>query len=102
MPSSGLTPEIRRHGLEKAKEARHRRAVLRRQLKEGRLTLQEILASTEDDAIGQMRVRYLLQSLPHLGPVTAQRVMTEIGIDENRRVKGLGKRQRQALLEKLG
>ena len=49
-----------------------------------------------------MRVSYLLQSLPQVGKVTSRRIMKEIGIHENRRVQGLGKRQIEALMEKFG
>jgi ribosomal protein S13 len=43
-----------------------------------------------------------LESLPRIGKVRARQIMEEIGIDENRRVQGLGVRQKEALLNKLG
>ena len=49
-----------------------------------------------------MRVTYLLQSLPQVGKVTSEKLMREIGINENRRVQGLGKRQKEQLLKRLG
>ena len=49
-----------------------------------------------------MRVSYLLQSLPKVGKTTGQKIMAEIGIHENRRISGLGSRQVEALVEKLG
>ncbi|HKM17093.1 MAG TPA: nucleoid-associated protein, partial [Limnochordia bacterium] len=39
---------------------------------------------------------------PQVGKVTSKKIMEEIGINENRRVQGLGKRQINALLERLG
>ena len=48
-----------------------------------------------------MRVKYLLESLPQVGKITAAKLMEEIGIDEARRVQGLGSRQKAQLLEKL-
>ena len=48
-----------------------------------------------------MRVKYLLESLPQVGKITAAKLMEEIGIDEARRVQGLGARQKAQLLEKL-
>ena len=69
----------------------------------GSLTLNEALdrADTED-AIGRLKVVTFLESLPGVGKVKARRLMEEIGIAENRRVKGLGEQQRQALRQQLG
>ena len=41
------------------------------------------------------------ESLPNVGKITAVSIMEEIGINESRRVQGLGKRQLAMLLEKL-
>jgi ribosomal protein S13 len=81
---------------------RSKRAELRAKLKKGSLTLQEVLNSADDEVIARMRVTYLLQSLPQVGKVTSDKIMREIGINENRRVQGLGKRQRELLLQRLG
>ncbi len=97
-----LTPEQKARALEKAQEMRSKRAQLREQLKKGQTTLEEVLGSSEDEVIGKMRVVYLIQSLPQVGKVTSKRIMDEIGINENRRVQGLGKRQIDALLQRLG
>ncbi|MEG1997442.1 MAG: integration host factor, actinobacterial type, partial [Clostridiales bacterium] len=56
----------------------------------------------EDEVYAKMRVKYLLESLPQVGKITALKVMEEIGIDEARRIQGLGTRQKALLLEKLG
>ncbi|HEY8497187.1 MAG TPA: integration host factor, actinobacterial type [Limnochordales bacterium] len=97
-----LTPEEKRRALAKAQEMRSRRAQLRQDLKRGAVSLREVLARQDDEVVKKMRVAYLLQSLPHVGKVTTARVMQEIGIDANRRVQGLGSRQREALLERFG
>lgn len=97
-----LTPEEKLDALKKAQEMRSKRAAVRVKLKKGTLTLREILESTDDEVISRMRVTYLLQSLPQVGKVTSEKVMREIGINENRRVQGLGKRQKEELLERLG
>ncbi len=75
---------------------------MRSQLKKGIITLQDVLDAADDEVVARMRVVYLLESLPQVGKVTSAKLMKEIGINENRRVKGLGKRQRSELLEKLG
>jgi len=97
-----LTDEQKRQALKKAQEVRSKRAQIRARLKKGEMTLDEVLANADDDVIGKMRVAYLLESLPRIGKVRARQIMEEIGIDENRRVRGLGVRQKEALLNKLG
>jgi hypothetical protein len=97
-----LTDEQKRQALKKAQEVRSKRAQIRARLKKGEMTLDKVLANADDDVIGKMRVAYLLESLPRIGKVRARQIMEEIGIDENRRVRGLGVRQKEALLNKLG
>ena len=97
-----LTDEQKRQALKKAQEVRSKRAQIRARLKKGEMTLDEVLANADDDVIGKMRVAYLLESLPRIGKVRARQIMEEIGIDENRRCRGLGVRQKEALLNKLG
>ncbi|HHV93284.1 MAG TPA: integration host factor [Firmicutes bacterium] len=97
-----LTAEEKLQALEKAQSMRKQRAQIREQLKSGKLTLRDVLNQADDEVVGRMRVSYLLQSLPQIGKVTSRRIMEEIGIHENRRVQGLGPRQIDALLKKLG
>lgn len=97
-----LTPEQKRSALEKAQAVRRERAQLRRKLKRGALTLHDMLAPDAGEVVQKMRVSYLLQSLPQVGKVTSDKVMRDIGIHENRRVQGLGVRQRTMLLERFG
>ena len=44
----------------------------------------------------------VLESLPRVGKVKARRAMEEIGISKNRHLRGLGSRQRAALLARFG
>lgn len=97
-----LSPEQRQAALQKAAEARRARAELKEKLKMGSITLPELLeAASKDEIIGKMKVVAVLESLPGLGKVKARRLMEEVGISDARRVQGLGKNQREALLEKL-
>ena len=48
-----------------------------------------------------MKVSALIESLPGYGKAKATKIMDELGISPNRRVKGLGERQRENLLEAL-
>lgn len=97
-----LTDEQRAAALEKAAEARRVRAELKERLKRGGTDLSQVLADAEDNEIlGKMKVSALLESLPKVGKVKAQEIMTELEIAPTRRVRGLGDRQRKALLEKF-
>ncbi len=95
-----LTDEQRKEALEKAAAARHARAELRSNIKNGTVSLQEVLDS--DDPIAQrMKVSALIESLPGYGKAKAAKVMDELGISSSRRVKGLGARQREQLIDVL-
>ena len=48
-----------------------------------------------------MKVTALLEALPKVGKVKAQEIMTELEIAPTRRLRGLGDRQRRALLERF-
>jgi transposase len=98
VPLPPLTPEQRAAALEKAAAARKARAQLRDRLKHSGASLADVLASGEtDDVIGKMRVAAVLESMPGVGKVRAQRIMEKLGISPNLRVRGLGTHQRQAL-----
>ncbi|MBQ9316492.1 MAG: integration host factor [Atopobiaceae bacterium] len=95
-----LTDEQRKAALEKAAAARHARAELREKIKKGEITLDEVLDS-EDPIAARMKVSALIESLPGYGKAKAAKIMNELGISPSRRVKGLGARQREQLLEAL-
>ena len=92
----------RRKALKKAQEVRSKRAKIRQNLKNGKTTIREVLANINDDVVAKMRVVYLLESLPRIGKVKTKKIMNDIGIDETRRIQGLGNRQKQAFIERLG
>jgi len=96
-----LSPEERSKALAKAQKIRSERMEVRKQLKAGKLSLEKILNDANNEIYAKMRVKYLLESLPQIGKITALKLMEEIGIDEARRVQGLGSRQKAQLLEKL-
>lgn len=93
-----LTPEQRTAALEKAAQARRVRAELKGKLKHSGATLAEVLASGDtDEVIGKMKVSAVLEALPGVGKVRAQRIMERLEISPTRRVRGLGAKQREAL-----
>ena len=95
-----LTAEQRKAALEKAAAARHARAELRQKIKDGEVSLEEVLDS-DDPIASRLKVSGLIESLPGYGKAKAAKVMTELGISATRRVKGLGARQREQLVEAL-
>lgn len=95
-----LTDEQRKAALEKAAQARHERAELREKIKSGKVTLQDVLDS-DDPIASRMKVSTLIESLPGYGKAKAAKIMDELGISAARRVKGLGARQREQLVEAL-
>lgn len=96
-----LTAEQRNAALAKAAEARRARADVREALGSGELTFSEALAKADDDLVGGIKVKAILTALPGLGKVKSFRLMKELGISENRRLRGLGRKQKEALLAAL-
>ncbi|QRP49602.1 integration host factor, actinobacterial type [Amycolatopsis sp. FDAARGOS 1241] len=95
------TSAQRHAALDKAKLLRHQRTELLAAVKNGVVTLPGVLEQADADPDGpaaRTRVRLVLSSLPGFGPVTAQRLMDEVGISASRRVRGLGVRQRNLLV----
>jgi hypothetical protein len=102
-PAPLLTPEQRAQALVKAGLVRTERAALKAKLSAGEITLADALDMIEtDDAVASIKVLTLLEALPGLGKVKARRLMDELGIAQSRRMRGLGPRQREALLERRG
>jgi hypothetical protein len=96
-----LSPEQRAAALAKAAQARRARADVRESLRRGAMTVREVLDKADDDLIGGIKVKAVLTALPGLGKVKSYRLMERLGIAENRRVRGLGRHQKEALLEAL-
>ena len=97
-----MTPEQRRAALDKAAAARQVRAEVKNRLKHSGASLAEVLdEAATDDAVAKIKVIDLLQALPGVGKVRAREVMDRIGIAESRRLRGLGAKQVQALLEEF-
>ena len=97
-----MTDEQRAAALEKAAAARRARAELKDRLKRGGTNLTQVLKDAEtDEVLGKMKVCEMLAALPQVGKVKAEKVMVELEIAPTRRLRGLGDRQRKALLEKF-
>jgi hypothetical protein len=97
-----LTPEQRAAALEKAAAARKARAELKVRLKSSGTSLDEVLAEGDrDEVVGKMKVVAVLEAMPGVGKVRAQRIMERLEISPSRRVRGLGAKQRQALVREF-
>lgn len=95
-----LSPEQRQAALEKAAKVRRERAELKDHLKSGRVNLKDLLSQADsNETVGKMKVLSALEALPGTGKVKARRLMEQVGISESRRLKGLGAKQRESLLE---
>jgi len=82
--------------------ARHERARLRTALKTRAITGADVVAGATDNPLwGGLKVTWLLECLPGIGEVRAERLLVELGIAPSRRLQGLGVRQHAALLEHL-
>lgn len=97
-----LSDAERKAALEKAKEARIKRAEVKEKLKTGKLTLKQVIDMKDDPIIGRMKVSALIETLPGYGKAKSEKIMSELQIADSRRLRGLGERQQAALLERLG
>ena len=98
-----LTAEQRAAALDKAAAVRKARAALKVRLKSSGTTLDEVLADGEsDEVIGKMKVVAVLEAMPGVGKVRAQKIMERLEISPSRRVRGLGVKQREALVREFG
>jgi hypothetical protein len=103
VPLPPLTPEQRAAALEKAAEARRRRAEVKARLKTAGASLDAVLADgATDEVIGKMRVSAVLEAMPGVGKIRAQQIMEKLRIAPSRRVRGLGTNQRAALTREFG
>jgi hypothetical protein len=99
MPLPDLDPDQRRAALAKATAARRVRAELKQMLKAGEVSLAEVLDRAETvDPLQNMRVSEVIEAMPGYGKVRADRLMERLDIARSRRLRGLGRNQRQRLL----
>lgn len=94
-----LSEQERRAAAEAALVARRRRAAVKKDLADGSIGLSQVFdLGRSDPAVAKMRVSDLLAAMPRIGPVRAQAIMEQAEIATSRRLRGLGDRQRHALL----
>lgn len=92
--------ERRMIGLRQANHVRSVRANLKQELREGKVRLEEVLA-THADYLASAEVFDLLVAVPKIGPVKAGRLLAVARISPSKRVSDLSERQRSRLIELL-
>lgn len=97
-----ITDEQRAAALARAGEARQIRAEIKHLLKTGSLTLSDVLErADENDLVAGTKIQAIIVSMPGMGKIATKRLMEDIGIADNRTIRGLGSNQRAALLERF-
>ncbi len=97
--ASMATDDQRREWLAKAAAARRKRAEVKRRVADGEATIEGVLAESRSDrVVAAIRVGELVRSVPGVGDVRARRAMEQAGIAPDRRIRGVGQRQREALV----
>jgi len=85
--------------LAKAAEARQVRAEVKELLKTGSLKIGELFERADNEPlVAGLKVESLIAAMPGTGKVKAKRMMESLGIAENRRIRGLGGKQRESLI----
>jgi hypothetical protein len=83
--------------LKRANEIRVRRAQLKKDLKDGRLQIEEVLRDPPE-YVGTAKVFDILMAVPKFGRVKAARFLNQCRISQSKTVGGLSERQRSELL----
>jgi hypothetical protein len=102
MTTPARSPEQRSRALEAALAARQERARLRVALKSRAMSPITVLEESDENPLwANLKVCWLLECLPGIGRVRAERILAATQIAASRRIQGLGVRQRAALVAEL-
>jgi hypothetical protein len=83
--------------LKRANDIRVQRARLKKELKEGRASIEEVLLKPPD-YVGTAKVIDMLMAVPKFGRVKAARLLNQCRISQSKTVGGLSDRQRAELV----
>lgn len=100
-PFNTLTPEKRAAAMEKARANRSRRAEVKKALAAGEITFSGLF-ELDEEAVAKAKVSEVIRALPGYGNAKTAAIMEEVGVAENRRLGGLGSKQKAKLIEILG
>jgi hypothetical protein len=87
-------------GLERANVVRTRRAQLKRDLNNGRISMHEVLLDAPD-FVQTAKVGDLLRAVPTYSRASVARILARCRITPDKTIQGLSPRQREALIESL-
>lgn len=95
-----MTNEDRGRALALSATVRAARAALKEQVTSGEVSVREVIdrGLNNDSVAGGILVAQLVHAIAKVGPVRAAAIMDDANISPTRRVRGLGPRQRVALL----
>ena len=97
-----LTPEERARALAQAKAARQRRAAIKSQVKDGSLSIHQVIELAQtDEVIAKMRVLELVESMSGVGKIRGKALLERLEISLTRRIQGLGKHQMNDLISQF-
>jgi len=97
-----LSSEQRSVATAKAVANRRRRAEVKEQLREGRISWDDLVCLADtDEVVAGLRVQDALLCMPGVGPQRLRRFMKHASISPNRRLRGLGPNQIASLSEVL-
>lgn len=90
----------RREALQRANEIRSRRAQLKRDLRGGRSSIHQLLASPPE-YVETAKVFDMLLAVPKYGRVKVNKILTQCRISPSKTIGGLSQRQRAELVAML-
>ena len=97
-----LTPDERARALAQAKAARQRRAAIKSQVKDGSLSIHQVIELAQtDEVIAKMRVLELVESISGVGKIRGKALLERLEISLTRRIQGLGKHQMNDLISQF-
>ena len=97
-----LTPEARSAALAKAKVSRQRRSLVKENVKNGELSIAQVLdLAKSDEVVAKMRVLELVESKSGVGKIRGVALLEKLNISRTRRLQGLGRLQIEQLLKEF-
>jgi guanylate kinase len=97
-----LTPAERANALAKAKASRQERSAVKARIKSGELSIAEVISLAEgNEVIAKMRVLEMVESKSGVGKIRGKALLEKLEISSTRRIQGLGRHQRAALLKEF-
>jgi guanylate kinase len=97
-----LTPEARSAALAKAKASRQRRSLVKENVKNGELSIAQVLdLAKSDEVVAKMRVLELVESKSGVGKIRGVALLEKLNISRTRRLQGLGRLQIEQLLKEF-